>query len=323
MTAVRSRQPPPDDGPPTVPPRVSVVIPAWNEEARITRCIAAVLAQTRAVHEIIVVDNLSTDRTAARVLRMMVEHPDAPIRLLAQDDEQGLVPTRNVGLDAATGDIIGRIDADTMLEPTWCAQLVELMSSPAVDAATGPVSYYDMPFVSVSAGQRIDDRARRVLLGLGREYPFVFGSNMALRATAWRSIRSQCCTDEGDLMHEDIDVAIHLHRAGLTVAYCPELIASISARRLDTSPGQFSSYIARFDRTYRAHGIARWYLRAPRLVLALAYWPLHLARRWSVPSPFARGVATIGAVATLAGRRGTPARGSAAAPPTNGLRRAG
>ncbi len=93
-------------------PGVSIVIPAYNEESTIRACLTAALLQTVAASEIIVVDNRSTDATAEVVRSVQAEHPDAPIVYFRQDAEQGLVPTRNYGVDRAKADIIGRIDAD-------------------------------------------------------------------------------------------------------------------------------------------------------------------------------------------------------------------
>lgn len=98
---------------------VSIVIPAWNEEERIADCLTNATRQTVMPHEVIVVDNRSTDATVDIVKQFMEEHPDAPVRLLHQDDEQGLIPTRNYGLNHATGDVLGRVDADCMLKPDW------------------------------------------------------------------------------------------------------------------------------------------------------------------------------------------------------------
>ncbi len=100
-------------------PSVSIVIPAYNEEAGIRHCLVAAIEQTVPAHEIIVVDNLSTDGTRAAVEAMKTAFPNAGIRLISQDAEQGITATRNAGFDAATGTVIGRIDADTALAPDW------------------------------------------------------------------------------------------------------------------------------------------------------------------------------------------------------------
>ncbi len=258
-------------------PSVSIVIPAFNEESAIRSCVLAALTQTVPAHEIIVVDNRSTDRTAEIVRELQAANASAPIILLAQNDEQGLVPTRNLGLDSATGDVIGRIDADSVLEPTWVAEVQKAFLDSTVAAATGPVLYYDMPLRRF--GLRADDTLRRAMLRLAREYHFVFGSNMALRATAWRAIRGEVCRDHDDLFHEDIDISVHLYDAGLRAAYVPTMITGMSARRVDDSPRDYVSYVGRFDRTYTHHGVRNRALRVPAWVF-LAVYPIAKGLRW-------------------------------------------
>lgn len=85
--------------------RVSVVIPAYNAAATIERAIESVLAQTRPVAEIIVVDNASTDATAAIVKKY------SSVRYEYQD-QPGPAATRNCGILRATGDWIAFLDAD-------------------------------------------------------------------------------------------------------------------------------------------------------------------------------------------------------------------
>lgn len=263
----------------TAAPTVSIVIPAFNEESTIRACVIAAIEQTDPADEIIVVDNRSTDSTLSILHTLQAEFPDAPLLVLSQNDEQGLVPTRNFGLDRAIGEVIGRIDADSVLEPDWVAQLRGIFADPEVGAATGPVIYYDMPLRRW--GHRADDTLRRGILKLARDYHFVFGSNMALRASAWRDIREVVCRDEVDEMHEDIDLSIHLFQRGHRVVYGSKLVAGMSARRLDDSPRDYYHYVRRFDRTYDAHGITNPALRAPMVIFSAIYPLLH-GVRWSL-----------------------------------------
>jgi glycosyltransferase involved in cell wall biosynthesis len=255
---------------------VSLVIPAYNEESTIERCLLAAVRQTQAPREIIVVDNRSTDGTAAVVRRLAESHPDAGIRLLRQFDAQGLVPTRNAGFAAAKGDVIGRIDADSVIAPDWVANVSRAMGDPAVGAVTGPVTYYDVPVFGSSPVS--DDLVRRSLWHLGkRRCPFIYGSNMAIRAQAWRAIEDSACPDHDDVLHEDIDLAVHLKQTGIRVAYVPRMRAGVSARRLESSPSSFRAYTHRFNATYESHGIDHWTLRAPRHLLQGLFWGLRSA----------------------------------------------
>jgi len=251
-------------------PTVSIVIPAYNERSTIRACLLAALDQTVAAHEIIVVDNRSTDDTGAIVREVQREFPEAPLRYLRQDAVQGLIPTRNFGLDNATGDVLGRIDADSVLQHGWVAEVQKAFVDLTVSASTGPVSYYDMPLREF--GLKADDTVRRVMLKLARNYSFVFGSNMALRASAWQMIRGEVCLDKDDELHEDIDISVHLHQRSLKVQYVPTMVAGMSARRIDDSPRDYLYYVTRFERTYKRHGVRNPGVRVP-MYLFLALYP--------------------------------------------------
>lgn len=258
-------------------PSVSIVVPAYNEEAVIERCLRAITRQTVPAAEVLVVDNRSTDGTRRVVQRMIDDYPGAGIRLLRQDDRQGLVPTRNLGMDAATGDVRGRIDADTVLKPDWVAQVSRVFASGEVDAVSGPVEYYDLPLRAI--GQQVDDRLRRLQVKLAGDFVFLFGSNMAVSADAWRDVREFLCDDEEDIMHEDLDIAVHLALGGRRIGYCSDMVAGMSARRLDDRPRDFRRYVERFENTYAAHGIRDVRLRAPMAVFLGVYPALHAHRR--------------------------------------------
>jgi glycosyltransferase involved in cell wall biosynthesis len=253
----------------TPAPTVSIVIPAYNEEASIRACVVAAILQTVPASEILVIDNRSTDGTAAVVAAVQEEYPESPVVYLRQDEEQGLVPTRNFGLDRAQGEVIGRIDADSVIEPNWVEEVQKAFAVESVAAATGPVLYYDMPLRRF--GLKADDRMRRFILKLTRDYHFLFGSNMAIRRSAWAIIRDQTCRDEGDELHEDIDLSVHLAQNGLEVAYVPTMVSGMSARRLEDSPRDYAYYVGRFERTYASHGLMNPRLRAPMLVFFAIY----------------------------------------------------
>ena len=271
------------------PPGVSIVIPAYNEESVIRQCLIAAIYQSVPAKEIIVVDNLSKDRTAKIVRRMQQEYPESPIILLKQADVQGLIPTRNHGLNSATGDIIGRIDADSVLEPDWVEQVQKAFADPTVQAATGPVVYYDMPMRRF--GLKADDKMRQLMLRLAKhQYHFLFGSNMALRRSAWETIRDEACLDEKDEMHEDIDLSLHLAEHDLRIQYWPQMVSGMSARRLEDSPRDYRYYVTRFDRTYKAHNVKKMALKAPMVVFFSVYFPAKLLRAIHAANAVSGGV---------------------------------
>lgn len=258
-------------------PTVSVVIPAYNEADTIEKCLESFLDQTEKPLEVIVVDNLSTDDTAAVVRRFRAEHKDeVNIKLLKQFDSQGIIPTRDYGMVRAKGDVIGRIDADSTLEEEWVEAVADAFSDETVAAASGPVVYHDMPAQMV--GFRADNQIRSTLDKLAKSHRFLFGSNMAVRRTVWKAILPHLCLDEEDKMHEDIDIALHLHIEGYKVAYVPHMAGGMSARRLEDSPKDFYRYVMRFENTYKQHKIKSASARIPIFIYLTTYFPLKFLR---------------------------------------------
>lgn len=117
-------------------PRFSVIVPVFNGARTLGRALDSVLAQTCPAHEIIVVDDGSTDDTAQVVGR----YADG-VRYLHQAN-QGVSVARNRGVAAATGDWLAFLDADDWYFPDrirWHAQWIE--RDPGLDFLTGDQEY--------------------------------------------------------------------------------------------------------------------------------------------------------------------------------------
>lgn len=220
---------------------VSVIIPAYNEEGYIARCLDALRKQTVLPDEIIVVDNNSTDSTYEIVAR----YPEVT---LVSESVQGLYAARAAGMNIATGDILCRIDADTEVDARWVATIKQRMADPTVQLATGPLGYYDFIFPKTS--RNLEDFFLRIALGLG--YGFAFGANMAIRRTAWQKLSRQLCDDR--MIMEDIDLVIHARNFGIKPVYVPKFTAMVSSRRMADNPTAFWRYITGHTRTMKKHG---------------------------------------------------------------------
>ncbi|WP_261859514.1 glycosyltransferase [Mycobacterium montefiorense] len=257
-------------------PSVAIVIPAYNEERFIGRCLEACLNQTSRPDEIIVVNNRSTDGTASIVRRYQAGQPRTDIRLIDQNEVQGIAPTRNRGFDDARSDVIGRIDADSVIASDWVQTIRGRFRDPVIDAATGPVIYYDMPMRGLFL--RIDRTVRAWLQFSCKDQRFLLGANMAIRASAWRAVRQLTRLDPEDLLHEDIDLAVTLFKNDFEVAYEPTLVAGMSGRRVECLPREFYRYATRYTRTIRAHGVKSGPARLTVAILLLGYFPARMLR---------------------------------------------
>lgn len=107
--------------------RISVVIPLYNKEAEIERALRSVIGQSLQPREIIVVDDGSTDGSAAIVERVMAENRGVRIHLERQEN-RGVSAARNRGISLATGDYVALLDGDDCWLSGYIAEVCRLMA---------------------------------------------------------------------------------------------------------------------------------------------------------------------------------------------------
>ena len=260
--------------------RISLIIPAYNEARYLAPCLEAIAQQTVKPHEVIVVDNNSSDATAAIAARY-------PFVRVLREPRQGVVFARNCGLDAATGTILARIDADAILPPTWLEVLQKAAQAhPRAGAYTGRGVYYDMPWPRlIGWAQVFFFQALQLPAMHGAT---LYGASMALRRSSWEAVREQCHT--GSNLDEDIDLTLQLRKRGITTRYVPTLWSSMSLRRDKTDPVSVARYISTWPRNYAVNG----YIVSAAYIAVLTGLVLGLSTlSWLVVSPFVKLGATV------------------------------
>ena len=113
--------------------KISVVIPVYNTEKYIERCIYSILNQTYKDLEIICVDDGSTDKSGDILDRLSKE--DSRIRVKKKKNE-GVSVARNTALIEAKGDYIGFVDSDDYVDPRYYEVLSEALNSGHIDIVT-------------------------------------------------------------------------------------------------------------------------------------------------------------------------------------------
>lgn len=190
--------------------RVSVVIPAYNEEELLPRCLAAMMPQARDHGaEIIVVDNDSQDGTAAiaRQFGATVVH----------EPQRGYVHALARGVQAARHPVVAVTDADSVVSPKWLARIQAAFASDEVIGATGPVGY----------------EGSRFLTGVARSMPHeMWGANMAFRARALAAVGG---IDPEVNLGADIHLDARLRRRG-RIVYDRQMSVTTSSRRFEAQP---------------------------------------------------------------------------------------
>lgn len=205
----------------SAPLRISVVIPVKDDADRLERCLRALANQTDRPDEIVVVDNGSTDRTGDVMAAWGV--------VAVHEAEPGIPAAASAGYDAATGDILARLDADSVPPPGWVARVrAAFDGEPALAGVTGPGSFDSLPRGVRQVVDITYMRAYFAVFGhlLGR--PPLFGSNFAMRSNTWRAARTRVHRHDARV-HDDLDLSFNLDR-GAKIELDRDLVVPVSAR---------------------------------------------------------------------------------------------
>jgi glycosyltransferase involved in cell wall biosynthesis len=115
--------------------RVSIIIPALNEEENLARVLPAVIAQIDANDEVIVVDNGSHDRTTAVAISFNSK--------VVGQSKRSRACARNAGLREANGEFIVFLDADCIPQPDWLKELLAPFKNSSIGAVAGEIINLD------------------------------------------------------------------------------------------------------------------------------------------------------------------------------------
>lgn len=119
-------------------PKVSVIVPCYNEESTIGHLLKAIYLQTypRSEIEVIIADGLSSDRTREQIEVFRREHGDIDIRVI--DNPQRTIPTGlNRAVRESHGEIIVRLDAHSIPYPDYITRCVEALQAGKGDNVGG------------------------------------------------------------------------------------------------------------------------------------------------------------------------------------------
>lgn len=116
-------------------PKVSVIIPCYNMEKYIERCLDSIQKQLLTDIELICIDDKSTDNTLT-ILKSRAEQ-DSRIRIIEHKSNKGVAVARNTGLDAATGEFIAFVDADDWVDIDFYEKLYNGATKNNADIAKG------------------------------------------------------------------------------------------------------------------------------------------------------------------------------------------
>ncbi|MDY0947188.1 glycosyltransferase family A protein [Frigoribacterium sp. CFBP9039] len=220
---------------------VCVVVPVRDDGDLLDACLRSLARQTRLPDEVVVVDNGSTDDTVEVARRYGAR--------VVTESEVGIAAAASTGYDSTTADLIGRVDADSVLPRHWVAELVRTFEQDAdVLAVSTNARFYDAPVLAGTVLSTFYVGAYHLIVGAGLAHWPLFGSTMMMRRSAWSRVRDVVHRHDR-MLHDDMDLAVHLGDLQLAgqgrIAYRHDLVTGISARPLSLRNGPWL-------RTYRA-----------------------------------------------------------------------
>ncbi|MEX1995500.1 MAG: glycosyltransferase family 2 protein [Candidatus Saccharimonadales bacterium] len=217
---------------------LSIVIPVYNEEDYIGRCLDAIAAQSVKPDEVIVIDNNSTDKSEEIVRSFSF------VKLL-RENQQHQVFAQKTGFDHAKSDILGRIDADTVLPPDWVKKVKAAFTEDSQTVAvTGGANPYDIRFKRTG---KVIFNFYINLAGLLAGRRMIWGANCAIRRTAWHKIRNKILLRPD--IFEDYDLSFCLAPLGDT-RYLKDIEVASSFRAVHPTFLEQTRYQFRAIRTF-------------------------------------------------------------------------
>ena len=199
---------------------ISIVIPAYNEEKRINRCLDALVNQTvpREMYEIIVVDGGSKDKTR----EIAAGYAD---NVFIQKSER-VAGARNDGFVSSRYDLVATTDADSIAMPNWVENVIQSFKEPEVVLSFGPVTS-----IEISPENRRYTLLFNALMKLGaysKLYYYTLGCNTAFRKDALYRAGMYRIMDAGD----DLEIARRMRKEG-KVKFEPDMKVGFDFRRYE------------------------------------------------------------------------------------------
>jgi len=269
-------------------PKVSVIIPCYNEETTIQLLLGALYSQTFSRHqmEVIVSDGISTDRTRVKIAAFKRENPELAVRVI--DNHKGTIPAAlNRAIEAAGGEIFVRIDAHSVPQPDYVERCVAALDAGLGDNVGGV--WQIRPGRSGRIAQAIAIAAGHPL-GVGDARYRVGGQAQAVDTVPFGAfsrglIERIGMFDETLLANEDYEFNVRARKAGAVIWMDPAIQITYFARvSLSSLARQYWRYgywklrmLLRYPETFRWRQLSGAFVLT-WAVLGLLSIPYHWAR---------------------------------------------
>jgi len=197
-------------------PLVSIIIPVYNQQARLGRCLSSLAAQTLDGLQLVAVDDGSTDGSRRLLADFSAAHPGL-MKVIAQPN-QGVGAARNHGLAQADAEVVGFVDSDDYVEPDMFSRMFKQLQDTGADVAVCDyrVVHEDTGAVSIT---HLADKSPLGSLAQHPEQIYMqdFGPwNKLFRKALWEGISFPV-----GVKYEDLQAVLEAYARARQVTYLP------------------------------------------------------------------------------------------------------
>ncbi len=225
--------------------KISVIVPVYNGQDVLRKCIDSILGQTHSDIEIVIVNDGSTDSTRDIVEDYKKKYSNV---VVIHKQNEGLPQARKTGVEASTGQCIGFVDADDWIEPDMYSRLYEVLEKYHADVSC--TGY----FIDYGRGEKI---------AYGSKKEFIYDSEHALKGVnqrkyvlpfAWNKLYHRTCFEGvdypvGNIIGEDYAIVTQVLSKAKRVVWIEQPLYHYIRQKNSMSLGGFNreSFFVEFE----------------------------------------------------------------------------
>lgn len=260
-------------------PKLSIIIVTYNSAGHIRRCLESVERQTRAQHEIVIVDNCSSDNTVRKIKESKV-----PVKLHLQNSNLGFSKANNIGVGSCSGEYLLFLNPDTVVCDHAADKLISYMTDNQDAGIVAPKLVEDngQPQPSVRKLPTIMGAFGEYYLGIKNAYQAyvpegkeaaavesVVGAAMLIPKAIYQ--KAGGFNNKYFMYFEDLELCKKVWKMGYKVIYQPQAVVRHSVGMSAATNPKTAGYLKQSATFY--HGWAQW---------QMLYWLLKLRRIFRV-----------------------------------------
>jgi glycosyltransferase involved in cell wall biosynthesis len=209
--------------------KVTLYVPCFNASKYLKPCVESVLRQTYPVDEILIIDDGSTDDTAAIAGQL-------PVKLVRHGRQRGLGAARNTAFRESRNEFVAALDADCVADPQWLELLMKGFNRDAIAGAGGRLhERYTARLADQWRSSHMPQHWGEIEL---IDPPFLFGCNTVFKKSILMAAGSY--DERFTTNYEDVNISGKILKKDFHLFYCPAAV--VGHLKTDTVPGVLKTF---------------------------------------------------------------------------------